>query len=156
MATRTSVKMGLSGPFFTKNVQATMQDNIRLMMQAMEEEGARYAIEELRAGESGRAPIAAFDSTRRHRTAGRLATVTSGGDRSASHIKGRVASVSGKRWTYHATISINNIGFSRAQGISLMAAAAQAERETQAFKRTAARLRASRAVNAAELTRGLE
>lgn len=156
MAPRTSVKMGLSGPFFTKNVQATMQDNIRTMMQAMAEEGARYAIEELRAGEGGRAPIAAFDSTRRHRTSGRLATVTSGGDRASSHVRGRVASISGKRWTYHATISINNRGFNRAQGISLMAAAAEAERETQAFKRTSSRLRAARAVNAAELTRGLE
>lgn len=135
---RTVTTIDIKGPFFTRNVALTIQENIRVMMAAMAAEGEADVGAQLSAGESGRAPIYLLRN------------------RVSEHVVGRVKALGGKRWTYHAVISVNNHGLSAKEGIALMAAASETEGKTHAFRRTGTRLRNARAVNLAELTKGLE
>lgn len=126
-----------TGPFFTHDPAKTFRQNARVMLEAVAAEGQEDVRVQLRAGESTRAPINLLR------------------DRVADHAIGRVRSLSGKRWALTAVISVNNSGFSRREGISLMAAAASVERRFHPFRRTASRLRSARAVNQAELAKGM-
>lgn len=138
MAPRTTTTIDVSGPFFTKNIEATLAANARTMMAALAAEGERDVVAQLRSGQSTRDPIAAL------------------ADHVADHAKGRVRGVqTGTAWKLHAVISVNNIGFSKEEGTSLMAAAATVEREIHAFRRTTSRLKRARAAQIAELTKGL-
>ena len=125
------------GPFFTKDPRKTFRQNIRTMMRAIAEEAQQDIETQMRHNQGRRAPIAEL------------------GDHVSSHVVGRVKSLRGKPWQVTAVISVNNSGFSTSQGIALMAAHAEVERQTHAFRRTTGRLRRSRKVNAAELLKGL-
>lgn len=136
MPPRTPTTIDVSGPFFERDVHKTFYENARAMMEAMAAEGEADVKAQLAPG--NRRPIRLL------------------GDRVSDHVRGRVRSVAGKRWWLNAVVSVNNIGFNRPEGISLMAAAGTVERETGAFRRTSSRLGRARAVNRAELTKGLE
>lgn len=127
----------LSGPFFRNDPGKTFRQNVRLLMERIAEEGEADVTAQLRAGESSRAPIRRL------------------GDRVSDHVIGRTRSLTGKRWAVSAVVSVNNSGLSQAQGISLMAAAASVEQRTRACRRTTSRLRRARAVNRAELLKGI-
>ena len=134
---RTGSQISLSGPFFERDPRKTFRQNARVMMQRIEEEGEGDVRQQMEAGESGRAEIS--------HDMGRV----------SQHVVGRVVSLTGKPWQVTAVISVNNSGFSPAEGIALMAAASRVESETHAFRRTTNRLRRARAVNAAELLKGI-
>jgi hypothetical protein len=136
---RSTTTIDLSGPFFTKDPRKTFRPNARVMLKAIEEEGEADVRAQLRAGESGRVPISHGVTP----------------NRVSAHVVGRVASLTGKPWQVTAVVSVNNSGFSRQEGIALMAAASRVERETHAFRKTTNRLRRSRKANAAELLKGL-
>ena len=127
----------LSGPFFTKDPRRTFLQNVRDLMDVIAREGEADVKAQLRQGEPARAPLSAGLSPARV----------------SGHVRGRVSSLSGRRWAYTAVVSVNNSGLSKKQGIALMAAAAVVERRTGAFKRTGTRLR--KAVKRADLTKGL-
>lgn len=135
--TKITTTIDLSGPFFRSDPRRTFRQNIRVLMARVAEEGEADVKAQLRQGEGARAPIFAL------------------GDRVSDHAIGRVTSLVGKRWAVSAVISVNNSGFTKKQGISLMAAASSVEKRTHAFRRTTTRLRKARAVNAAELLRGI-
>jgi hypothetical protein len=138
MPSRFVTTIDKSGPFFTNDPAKTFRQNIRVLMDAIAKEGEADVKAQLQAGSSGRARISAL------------------GDRVADHTVGRTSSIGGKRWAVTAVVSVNNLGWSRAQGISLMAAASMVERETHSFRRTTGRLRRARAINTAELLRGIK
>lgn len=135
--TKIATTIDLSGPFFKSDPRRTFRQNIRVLMARLAEEGEADVKAQLRQGEGARAPIFAL------------------GDRVSDHAIGRVTSLVGKRWAVSAVISVNNSGYSRKQGISLMAAASSVEARTRAFRRTTTRLRKARAINADELLRGI-
>lgn len=126
-----------SGPFFTKDPGKTFRKNILTMMDAIAAEGEADVKAQLRSGNAGRAPISAI------------------GDHVSEHAVGRTRSLNGKRWEVTAVVSVNNSGLTRAEGISLMAAASLVERRTHAFRRTAQRLRRARGINVTELLKGI-
>lgn len=128
----------LSGPFFTKDVTKTLNENIVLMLEAVAEEGELDVRDQLVATQEGRLPISRL------------------GDRVSDHVRGRVVSLASKHWQRTAVISVNNSGFGPYEGRSLMAAASKVEGATHAFRRTTSRLKRARAVNRAELMKGLE
>jgi len=134
-----TTSMVLTGPFFTKDPKLTFRQNARVMLAAIADEGEADVKVQMEAGESGRKPI----STR----------VTP--NRVAGHVVGRVKGMSGKPWAVTAVVSVNNSGFTKAQGKALMAAASRVEGEVHAFRKTTNRLKRSRKINAAELLKGL-
>ena len=136
---RTVTSIHYDGPFFRKDPGKTFRQNVRVMMRALSEEGQQDVQTQLRHNEGRRAPIARLKYE----------------PRVSQHVVGRVKSLKGKVWAVTAVVSVNNRGFSKAQGISLMAAAANTERQTHAFRRTTSRLRKAKKVNAAELLKGL-
>jgi hypothetical protein len=139
MPVKTSSRIDMSGPFFTNDPRKTFRQNARVLLDRLQEEGEADVKQQMRGGEGGRAPISQGVSP----------------SRVSGHVVGRVVSLTGRPWQATAVVSINNYGFSKAQGIALMAAAANVERETHAFRRTTNRLRRSRKVNASELLRGI-
>lgn len=126
-----------TGPFFRSVPSKTFLANVRVMLEAVAEEGAKDAQAQLQTGQQSRDLI------------------TYGGDRVSQHVVGRVTSIAGRRWGLSAVISVNNAKLNRVQGISLMAAASEIEGRLHVFRRTTSRLRSARAINIAELTKGL-
>jgi hypothetical protein len=126
------------GPFFRNDPAKTFRQNIRGMMDAVAAEGERDVVAQLRAGEASRRPVS--------NNVGRV----------SEHVRGRTRSLAGKRWAVTAVVSVNNRGWSRAQGIALMAAAAGLERRVGAFRKTKNRIGRARKVNMAELLKGIE
>ena len=129
----------LSGPFFRADPSRTFRQNVRVMMRAVADEGESDVKAQLRAGEGSRRPISHGVSP----------------SRVSGHVVGRVASLSGKPWAVSAAVSVNNSGFSKAQGTALMAAASRLEGTVHAFRKTKNRIGRSRKVNEAELLKGL-
>lgn len=131
------IGIDVSGPFFRKDPGATIRQNVQRMLAALASEGELAIRGELGASH---APISGL------------------GTHVNQYVHGRIISVepAGHVWTYHAVISVNNVGFTPAQGIALMAAASVREGQTHAFKRVASGLRSARAVLRANLTEGLE
>jgi hypothetical protein len=134
---RTGSHIDVSGPFFQRDPRKTFRANVRVMMRRIEEEGEADVIQQQHVGEGSRAEI------------------SHGLGRVSQHVVGRVTSVTGRPWQVTAVVSVNNSGFSGAEGIALMAAASRVEAETHAFRRTTTRLRKARAINAAELLKGI-
>lgn len=126
-----------TGPFFRSVPSKTFLENVRVMLEAVAKEGEQDAEAQLRVGQAGRELI------------------TYGGDRVSQHVVGRVTSIAGRKWGLSAVISVNNSHLNRAQGISLMAAASEIEGRLHVFRRTTSRLRSAKAINLAELTKGL-
>jgi len=134
------LKVNLSGPFFQRDVNATLRQNIRRMLEGIVTEGASEIAEALQAGEAGREPLGAGLTP----------------DRASDYVVGRVKSLTGNPWALYGVVSINNHGLSPEQGIALMAGASEVERETHAFRRIASALRGAKAAIRANLTEGLE
>jgi hypothetical protein len=127
----------LGGPFFRKDPTKTFRGNVRVMMAAVAAEGEADVKAQLAAGEGGRLPIRRLGNRVRH------------------HVVGRTRSIAGKQWAVTAVVSVNNSRFTKAQGISLMAAAASVESRVHAFRKTKNRIGRSRKTNMAELLKGL-
>lgn len=132
------IQINFSGPFFQKDPEKTILENVEKMMQGIAEEGSEAARGGLMVGAAHRAPIRAL------------------GDRVADHVIGRVSSLTGRKWQTAAVVQVLNRGFSGAEARSLMAAASSVEGETRAFRSVARQLRSARAVLRANLTQGIE
>lgn len=127
--TRLISTIELSGPFFTKDVKKTFQANVRAMLEAMAEEGQTDVQSQF---------------------TGHIDT-----GEGVSGVKGRVHGLSGKPWEQTMVISQQHI-YPWAHGGSKQYRGGRLEAKVHMFRRTATRLRKSRAVNVAELTKGLE
>lgn len=139
MARKYATTIDTSGPFFRGNPVLTFRQNVKVLMDAVAKEAEADIVAQLRVGQAARYPLG-------------------GGirpGRVSAHVKGRTKNLSGKRWAVTAVASVNNSGFTQKQAIKLMAAASWLESQGHAFRRTAGRIRRSRAVNTAELTKGL-
>ena len=124
------------GPWFTHDPAKTFAGNVHEMMLGLAREGAKDVQGQTRAGQSGREPIRQL------------------GDHVSDHVAGELRRYpAGPR--YAARVIVRNRGFTKAEGISLMAAASQVEQQTHAFRKTTGRIMRARAVNAAELAKGL-
>lgn len=130
--------ISLKGPFFRADPAKSFRSNVRTMMAAVAAEGEADVKAQLRAGESSRYPLGM------------------GMGRVSRHVVGRTRSLTGKPWMVSAVVSVNNSGFSKAQGIKLMAAASYLEGTVHAFRKTKSRVSRSRKVNEAELLKGLQ
>jgi hypothetical protein len=137
MARSFQTRITTTGPFFTRDPAKTLSENIHTMMKAIASEGATDVRGQMRMGENSRAPVKAL------------------GTHVSSHVVGEL-----RRYpvgpNYSLRVIVRNRGLSRAQGISLMAAASYVEGATRAFAKTRRRIMAARAINTAELTRGLQ
>jgi hypothetical protein len=121
------------GPFFTQDPGRTFAQNARAMMAAIAAEGeadvkARIASIPPRGVDTG--------ETRRK-------------------FVGRVASHSGRRWRATAVIGIPNVGMDADEAIHTYAAMASIERRYGPVAATSRALRQARAINAAELLKGI-
>lgn len=137
MKITTSIDM--SGPFFEGDPTKKLHQNLDALKEAMAREGAEDVRTQLRATQGTRAPVRRLAPTH-----------------VSDHIIGRTRSLAGKRWVVTAVVGVNNSGFTPKQGKSLMAAARVVEARTHVFRRTTGRLRRLRAINRAELSKGLE
>lgn len=131
-----------SGPFFEKDAAKTYFENLRAMMEAWGAEGEKDVVAQMSAGESSRALVSILD------------------ERVSEHVLGRAFSVAppGKNWWETAVVSVNakGGGLGRDQAIALLAASKEIESRYHPFRKTASRLRRARAVQQANLTKGLE
>lgn len=134
---RTSSRITATGPFFERDPRLTFRQNVRVMMDRLAEEGAEDVRRQLVAGQGSRRPLGM--------NLGRVSW----------HVVGRTSSLVGRRWALNAVVSVQNEGFTKVQAVKLMAAASYLEGTTHAFRRTTGRLRRAKAVNAAELLKGL-
>jgi hypothetical protein len=133
-STRATASIDFSGPFFRKDVEKTIFENLHKFMEGIAQEGSAAARQGLRTGSSSRALIREL------------------GDRVADHVVGRTVSLTGRRWTAAAVVQVLNEGYSGRQSMSLMAAASIVERRTGAIRRVTRGINA----NKADLTKGLE
>jgi hypothetical protein len=127
------------GPFFTKDVRKTLRANIRDLMDAIAAEAEADIKAQLRSGEGSRLPLG-------------------GGirpGRVSAHVVGRTHNLAGKPWQVTAVTSVTAQGLNARQAVKLMAAGSRLEGQGHAFRRTTGRIRRSRAVNTAELLKGL-
>lgn len=136
--TKITTTIDTSGPFFTKDPAKTFRQNIRVLMDQYAALGEEDVKAQLKQGESRRRPMHGITPVR-----------------VSGHVVGRTKNLRGKRWAVTAVVSVNNSGFSKAQGKTLMAAAATIERREHTFRRTSARLRRARKLNQAELLKGV-
>jgi hypothetical protein len=143
MPSRFITTIDKTGPFFTKDPAKTFRQNARSMMRAIALEGQTDVIAQLLVSQSGRAEISVASVTPR---------------RVAAHVAASVPYTPGqtKAGTIISHVYVPNFGYSPKEGRSLMAAYSEVERETGAFKRTTGRLRRAKAINRAELLKGLE
>ncbi len=137
MRTHITTTIDLSGPFFTKDPALVLSQNVELMMAAIAKEGEEDVRAQMQAGESTRAPL-------------------SFGGRVAERLRGRVTSLQHNPWHRTAIVSPSREGLSPKDAIALYAAASRIESKSHPFRTTTNRLRRAKAVNTAELTRGLE
>lgn len=135
--TKFATSISTKGPFFTADIRKTVAENKRAFLDEVATAGQEDVRAQLRAGESGRAVLGGGISPARV----------------SGHVHGRVISLTGKHWVATAKVSVNNVGFSRKQGIKLMAAASYLEGTTHAFRRTRGRL--TRLGKRADLIKGL-
>jgi hypothetical protein len=141
VARRTYRTITYDGPFFTKDPTKTFRGNARSMLRQMALEGARDVRAQLIPGEATRRPISVEIPRRRV----------------SQHVAASVPYTPGasKVGNILANVYVPNFGYSRKQGVALMAAYAEVARQTGAFPTTTRRLRRSRKANAAELLKGL-
>lgn len=133
---RDELRVDFKGSFFRGDPRKKVEQNIADLMDALADEADRDVTVQVRVGEAGRRPISSGVQPARV----------------AQHVVGRPA---GRPHTA-AVVSIRNRGFSRKQGIALMAAASRVESKTHAFRRTAGRIRRARAIIRANLAKGLD
>lgn len=125
------------GPFFDHDPAKTFMENVHTMMVALASEGAKDVHGQLRQGQGNRAPIRKLS------------------DRVADHVGGELRKApTGPGFS--AVILVINRGLSKPEAISMMAAASFLEGTVHAFRKTQGRILRSRAVNHANLTKGIE
>lgn len=128
------LQITLEGDFFSRDPSKTFGANVRDMMDALAAEAEK----------SVRAEIVSRAGSMPYSTGWTART-----------IRGRTRSLTGKRWRVSAVISADTSGMSRRDAIRTKAAAASIEARWRPFRRTAAAMRRSRAVLAANLTKGM-
>jgi len=117
-----------TGPFFRSDPVRTFRQNIRTMMDAVAREGESDV----------RAQLAPHSRTG--------ATVAG--------VIGRTASLGGKRWAVSAVVSQTHV-YPWPGGGQKQYRGGKLEAKTHAFRKTASRIRSTRAVNVAELLKGI-
>jgi len=137
MPSKFATSISMKGPFFTADIRKTVAQNKRDFLDQLAKAGEEDVRTQLRAGEGNRYPLGG--GIRPGRVSG--------------HVVGRTTSLSGKHWLATAKVSVNNSGFSKKQGIKLMAAASWLESQVHAFRRTRGRL--TRLAKKADLLKGL-
>jgi hypothetical protein len=128
-------RVDFTGPFFTKDPAKTVRENIGEMMDRLAAEGERDVKQQIE-GRSGSMPY------------------YTGWTRDT--VRGRTESLSGKSWAVSAVISTDTSGMNARDAIRTKAAAAGIEARWHPFRRTTSAIRRSKAVLAANLTKGLE
>lgn len=131
----------LTGPFFTKDPAKTFRANARSMMRGLALEGEADIRAQLYMGEAGRAVISNKvrpARVREHVTAGIPFTPARA-----------------KTGAIRVHVYVPNFRFTPREGRALMAAYSRVERQTGAFARTTRRMRRAKAINVAELLKGL-
>jgi hypothetical protein len=118
----------LSGPFFEKDPAKTLSQNVQTMLEAVAQEGES----DVKAQAAGHQRTGAF----------------------YNGIEGRVRSVSGKHWLRTAVVSETHV-YPWPNGGAKQYRGGKLEAHYHMFRTTASRLRRSRAVNQAELTKGM-
>jgi len=134
-AVELTTHMDLSGPFFTRDPAKTVRENIRDMLGRLAEEMEKDVQGQIEA-RAGSTP--AYTGWSR------------------SRVVGRTASLVGRNWWLHAVVSPNTTGLDKANAIRTMAATATIERRWHPFRKTSFRVRHSRAVLGANLTKGID
>lgn len=131
--------MVYSGPFFAHDPAKTFRQNARVMLKAIADEAAADIAVQFRSGSEGRAEIAV------------------GGGRVASEVEGYVRGVrSGRPWALTARVHIKNTGLTKARAVSLHAAGSRLEGRIHAFRKTTSAMRRAKAINRAELLKGIQ
>jgi hypothetical protein len=123
-----ATSIDLSGPFFQGDPAKKLSDNIQTMLEAIAKEGE--------------ADVKAQAAS--HRRSGAF----------YAGIEGRVRSLGGRHWLRTAVISQTHV-YAWPSGGSKQYRGGKLEAKYHMFSTTASRLRRSRAVNRAELTKGL-
>jgi hypothetical protein len=136
MPVKFKTSVSTKGPFFQGDPLKKWADNKREFMERWAEMGAKDVRGRLVAGQSGRYPLGM------------------GLGRVSDHVHGRVVSLEGKHWKATAVVSVNNRGFTKAQGIKLMAAASWLEQTEHPFRRAKGAMRRAKAVNV-DMLKGL-
>jgi len=123
-----------SGPFFHKDPAKTLQQNIETMLDAVGREGEQDVKAQI-AGHRSEMPAYTgwtYDS-----------------------VRGAMRSLSGKPWRRTVAIQAQTGSMNDANAIRTKAAASTIEGRWHPFRKTLSRLRRARAINRAELTKGL-
>src|SRR5688572_20057743 len=129
-----ALRVDFKGPFFTRDPRKTFRANIRDFMDAVANEGERDVRQQIEA---------------------RASAMPNYTGHTAAHVRGRTANLSGKRWQVTAVVGMDTRGMSRAQAIRTQAAASSVEGRFHPFRRTTAAIKRGRAVQMANLTKGL-
>lgn len=125
MANRIATSIDLDGPFFRADPRKRFRQNVADFMAHVAAVGEADVKAQLQQGESRRAAIS--HGVQPARVSG--------------HVRGRVRSMSGKRWAVSAVVSVNAAGLPRSQAVAVMAAASGLEGRHRVFRRTTSRLR---------------
>lgn len=142
MATRITAKAEYIGPFFHKDLDKTIEENVQALLQGFARAGEEDIVRKLSAGQDARRELAieGIDVTR-----------------VAQRVEGRVRSMTGAPWHRWAVVSPTREGLNPKQAIGLYASAAEIENKTHIFRTTMTSLRrAVKEMKQADLTRGLE
>ena len=130
-------KIEFSGKFFAvQDPGQTIKDNIRDWLEDIAQELQEDVRSGLEQGEHGRDPVHAISE----------------GARVSETVRGRVESLGGRKWQYHAVVSPDRTGLGAEQAIALYAAASEIEGDTHVVRNVTRQER--RALR--DLTAGLE
>lgn len=142
---RTSItaKAEYIGPFFEKNVDYAIEDNITQILLGFAEAGEQDVLRKLAETDRGRAALRLPDWPAENRV--------------SDFVVGRVRSMEDHPWHRWVVVSPSRQGLNREQAIGLYAASARVERATHAFRTTATALRrAVKEMKAVDMAKGLE
>lgn len=136
-ATRYTTRITKTGPFFRGDPAATFRQNAHDLMKAVAREGVADVAGQLRIGDGERRPISGTTQHVSDYVAGELRKAPPGPN-------------------YRAVTFVRNRGLSRERAVALMAAASTVESKVHAFRRSKGRIARARAINSAELLKGLQ
>lgn len=164
MAAKAVTTLSMTGPFFQHDPKKTFRQNIRVAMKAVAEEAAKDIIAQMEADAGGRKPISGRGGIRVNRATGRARVRGQGGadpsvagHRVSEFVEAYTTGVrSGHPWQVTSRVHIRNKGLTIQGGISLHAAASRLEGRLHMFRKTTNRMRRAKAINQAELLKGLQ